>query len=69
MSRRTQAASQDAMGAHIRRTVIAAVPVAALAALAIGAPGTAHAGGPYFSGHGYSDQFKPAGAGGGRRVR
>lgn len=68
MSRQT-AATQDAKRARLRRTLLAAVPVAALAALAIGAPGSAHVGGPYFSGHGYSDQFKPAGAGSGRRVR
>ena len=50
---------------------IAALPIAALVALALGLPSTGHAhpGKGPSSGPGKSDQHKPAGVGGGRRVR
>ena len=45
------------------------VPAAALVALAIGFPATGHASSGKSAGAGKSDQHKPAGVGGGRRVR
>ncbi len=59
MSRRTR----------IRRTILAAVPVAALTALALGLPAAGHASVTWPDKPGYSDQFKPAGTGSGRRFR
>jgi hypothetical protein len=52
-----------------RRTRLLAVPLAALVALAVGLPATGHASDGKSAGPGTSDQHKPAGAGGGRRVR
>jgi hypothetical protein len=50
---------------------IAALPIAALVALALGLPATGHAsaGKSPVSSPGKSDQHKPAGVGCGRRVR
>jgi hypothetical protein len=68
MSRST-AAKHDATRAPIRRTRLLAVPIAALLALPLGLPATGHASGGKSAGPGKSDQHKPAGVGGGRRVR
>jgi hypothetical protein len=68
MSRHT-AATHDATRARLRRTVVAVVPVAALAALAIGAPAAAHASSGKCASPGKSADHKPVGAGSGRRVR
>ena len=54
---------------RIGRTVLATAPVAALVALAVGLPATSHASVTWPDKPGYSDQFKPAGAGSGRRFR
>ena len=50
---------------------IAALPIAALVALALGVPatGSASPGKSQSTASGKSDQHKPAGTGGGRRVR
>lgn len=48
---------------------IAALPIAALVALALGLPATGHASQGQSACPGKSDQHKPAGTGGGRRVR
>ena len=45
------------------------IPVAALVALALGLPAAGHASCGKSAGPGKSDQHKPAGVGGGRRVR
>jgi hypothetical protein len=70
MSRST-AATHDATRAPLRRTHLLAVPIAALVALALGLPATGHAasGKSPSGGPGKADQHKPAGVGGGRRVR
>ena len=52
-----------------RRSHVLAVPAAALVALALGLPAAGHASTGTSAGPGKSDQHKPAGAGGGRRVR
>lgn len=59
MSRRTR----------IRRTILATAPVGALAALALALPTAGHASVSWPDKPGYSDQFKPAGTGSGRRFR
>jgi hypothetical protein len=65
------AAPHDAPRARIRRAHLIAVPTAALVALALAVPavGQAHAGKATASGCGKSADHKPAGTGGGRRVR
>jgi hypothetical protein len=68
MSRRP-AAKHDATRAHLRRMLVATVPVGALAALAIGLPAAAHASSAKCANPGKSADHKPAGVGGGRRVR
>jgi hypothetical protein len=52
-----------------RSTHLLGVPIAALVALALGLPAAVHASKDTSAGPGKSDQHKPAGAGGGRRVR
>ena len=54
---------------RIRRTILAIAPAAALAALALALPTAGQARATWPDKPGYSDQFKPAGTGGGRRVR
>jgi hypothetical protein len=54
---------------RLRRTILATVPVAAVAALALGLPATSHARVTWADDPGYADQFKPAGTGSGRRFR
>jgi hypothetical protein len=54
---------------RLRRTFLVAAPVAAIAALTLGLPATSHAGVTWADQPGYSDQFKPAGTGSGRRFR
>jgi hypothetical protein len=68
MSRHT-AATHEAARAPTRRTYLLALPIAALVALALGLPATGHASSGKYAGPGASDQHKPAGTGGGRRVR
>ena len=51
------------------RTRLLAVPIAALVALPLGLPATGHAAKGKNATPGKSDQHKPAGVGGGRRVR
>ena len=51
------------------RTRLIAVPIAALLALPLGLPAAGHASSGKSAGPGKSDQHKPAGVGGGRRVR
>jgi hypothetical protein len=62
------AAPHDASRAPIRRLGLAALAVPALVALAFGLPGVAQAKNKP-EGHGKSGDHKPAGVGGGRRVR
>ena len=52
-----------------RRMRLLTVPIAALIALALGLPAAGHASYGQSAGPGQSDQHKPAGVGGGRRVR
>jgi hypothetical protein len=54
---------------RIRRMILAAAPVAALAALGLALPATSHARVTWSGAPGYSDQFQPAGTGSGRRFR
>jgi hypothetical protein len=54
---------------RIRRTILAVAPAAALAALALALPSAGQARVSWPDQPGYSDQFKPAGTGGGHRVR
>jgi hypothetical protein len=63
------AAPHDAPRAPIRRLRFAALAVPALVALAVGLPTVAQASHGNSASPGKSGDHKPAGAGGGRRVR